>query len=78
MKYHAIRIEFQVCSFLCIIDAPVLSNLDEYIQFTDGFVKVFLSDIKIQTSSIYLQHKSYTLIQSHARIKKNEKRYQHF
>ena len=50
VKYHAIRVEFQVQgsphihSFLWIIDAPVLSkaNIDEYIKFNDSVVKLFV------------------------------------
>ena len=57
VKYHAIRIAFQVreslhaCSFLCIIDAPVLSNnnVDEYIKFIDGLAKKICARCKQKT-----------------------------
>ena len=53
VKYHAIRIEFQVRgsphihSFLWIVNAPILSkdNVVEYTQFIDGIVKAFVPDI---------------------------------
>ena len=53
VKYHAIRIEFQVRgsphvhSLLWIIDAPVLSpdTLDEYVQFIDGIIKTCVPDV---------------------------------
>ena len=53
VKYHAIRVEFQVRgslhihSFLWIVNAPILSkdNVVEYTQFIDGIVKAFVPDI---------------------------------
>ena len=53
VKYHAVRIEFQVRgsphvhSFLWIVNAPILSkdNVVEYTQFIDGIVKAFVPDI---------------------------------
>ena len=52
VKYHAIRVEFQVRgsphvhSFLWIIDAPILTkdNIDEYVWFVDSIVKAFVPD----------------------------------
>ena len=56
VKYHAIRVEFQVRgsphihSFLWVIDAPILTknNVDEYRQFVDSIVKAFVPDINKQ------------------------------
>ena len=53
VKYHAIKVEFQVRgsphihSFLWIVNAPILSkdNVVEYTQFIDGIVKAFVPDI---------------------------------
>ena len=53
VKYHAVRIEFQVRgsphvhSFLWIVNVPILSkdNVVEYTQFIDGIVKAFVPDI---------------------------------
>ena len=53
VKYHAIRVEFQVRgsphihSFLWIVNAPILSkdNVVEYTQFIDSVVKAFVPDI---------------------------------
>ena len=53
VKYHAVRVEFQVResphinSFLWVLDAPILTknNVDEYRQFIDSIVKAFVSDI---------------------------------
>ena len=50
VKYHAIRVEFQVRgsphihSFLWILDVPVLhkNNVDEYVRFVDSILKVFV------------------------------------
>ena len=68
MKYHAIAFQVcggsHVCSFLCIIDAPVLSNVDEYIQFTDGFAKEFVSDVNKKPGELF------HLVTSHIRNKK--------
>ena len=52
VRYHAIRVEFQVRgsphihSFLWIIDVPILSenNIDEYVHFVDSVVKAFVPD----------------------------------
>ena len=57
VKYHAIRIEFQVPgsphvhSFLWVYDTPVLNaeNILEYILFVDSIIKASLPDI--ETSS---------------------------
>ena len=56
VKYHAIRVEFQVRGsphihfFLWVIDAPLLvkDNIDEYRQFVDSNVKTFVPDINEQ------------------------------
>ena len=53
VKYHAIRVEFQVRGsphihlFLWIVNAPILTkdNVVEYTQFIDGIVKAFVPDI---------------------------------
>ena len=55
MKYHAIRIEFQVCgsphahSFLWLWYALILSkdNTDEYILFADSIVKATLTNFSV-------------------------------
>ena len=47
VKYHAIRVEFQIRgsphinSFISIIDAPIWTkyNIDEYVAFIDSIVK---------------------------------------
>ena len=52
VKYHAIRVEFQVCdsphihSFLQILNPPVLSkdNINEYISFVDNIITTSLPD----------------------------------
>ena len=58
VKYHAIRIQFQVRgsphvhSFLWVLDAPVLSkdNIDEYILLVDSIVKATLPNFKVDPS----------------------------
>ena len=52
VKYHAIRVEFQVTGnphihfFIWIIDAPILTkdNIGEYVAFIDSVVKSCISD----------------------------------
>ena len=58
VKYHAIRIEFEVGgsphihTFLWVFDAPVLNvgNIPEYILFVDSFVDIKASLPDIETS----------------------------
>ena len=67
MKYHTIAFQVygssHVCSFLRILDAPV-NNVDEYIQFTDGFAKEFVSDVNKKPGELF------HLVTSHIRNKK--------
>ena len=80
VEHHAIRIAFQVrespnaCSFLCIIDATVLSNnnADEYIKFIDGFAKEFVQDVSKKSEEFF------HFVTSHVINKKNENCYHHF
>ena len=60
VKYHAIRIEFQVRGsshilfFIWITDVPILTkdNIGEYVAFIDSVIKSYVSDPrKIQTFS---------------------------
>ena len=60
VKYHAIRIEFQVRGsshilfFIWITDVPILTkdNIGEYVAFIDSIIKSYVSDPrKIQTFS---------------------------
>ena len=62
VKYHAIRVEFQVRgsphihSFLRVLDAPILikDNVDEYRQFIDSIVKAFVPHISENPERFYL------------------------
>ena len=87
VKYHAVRIEFQVRgsphvhSFLWIVNAPILSkdNVVEYTQFINGIVKAFVPDIHenpelfdlVTTYQVHCHYKS-------CRKYKNEKSRHHF
>ena len=75
VKYHAIRIEFQVRgsphvhSFLWVHDAPILNidNISTYVNFVDGIVVATLSDVVadpdlfdlVITYQIHFHSKSY-------------------
>ena len=87
VKYHAIRVQFQVRgsprihSFLWIVNAPILSkdNVVEYTQFIDGIVKAFVPDIHENPELLDLV----TIYQVHSHSKscqkyKNEKCRYHF
>ena len=82
VKYHAIRVEFQVQgsphihSFLWVLDAPILTKdkVDEYSQFIDSIVKAFVPDINENPELLHLV----TTYQVHSHSKscrkyKNEK-----
>ena len=82
VKYHAVRVEFQVRgsphinSFLWVLNAPILTkdNVDEYRQFIDSIVKAFASDINENPEFFHLV----TTYQAHSLSKpcrkyKNEK-----
>ena len=61
VKYHAIRVEFQlrgcqhIHSFLWILDAPDLhkNNIDEYVRFVDSIVKAFVPN-EVQTRNFLI------------------------
>ena len=77
VKYHAIRVEFQVQGnhhihlFWWVLDAPILTkvSVDEYRQFNDSIVKVFLPDINENPELFYLA----TTYQVHFHSKSSQK-----
>ena len=86
VKYHAIRVEFQVggsshIHSLWIIDAPVLhkENVNEYIQLIDPIVKACVPEVNENPELVHLV-KTYQ-VHSHSkscRKNKNEKCCYHF
>ena len=87
VKYHAIRVEFQVRgsphvhSFLWVIDAPILTadNVKEYRQFVDSIIKSFVPNVNEDQELFHLV----TTYQVHSHSKscrkyKNEKCRYHF
>ena len=87
VKYHAIRVEFQVRgsprihSFIWIVDAPILTkdNIGEYVAFIDSVVKLYVRD-PIKNPDFF---KLVTTYQVHSHSKscrkyKNEKCRHHF